>query len=121
MEAISILFQIVIALGIVNVWLLRFERKTSFRGGDASNLKEEFETYGLPPWFMTLVGNLKISFASALIAGLRLPGLTRIAALGMIAMMVGAVSMHLKIGDPVKKTLPAIAMLGMSAFVASVG
>lgn len=119
MQLIALLFQIIIALGIANVWLLRFGQSTSWRGGSAQNMKEEFAEYGLPPWFMKLVGALKLTFAALLIVGIWTPGVTYYAALGMVALMLGAVAMHFKIGDPPKKAVPAFAMLAMSAFVAS--
>jgi uncharacterized membrane protein YphA (DoxX/SURF4 family) len=121
MNALSTLFQIVIALGILNVWLLRFGRSTEWRGGDAQNMKEEFANYGLPPWFMIAIGIAKVGLASVLIAGLWLPEVSRFAALGMVALMLGAVSMHIKVGDPLRKSLPAFSMLAMSSFVAFVG
>ncbi len=52
--------QIVLALGLLNVWLLRTGKATAYRGGAAKNLKEEFATYGLPPFMYYLVGGLKI-------------------------------------------------------------
>ncbi len=121
MNTLSTVFQIFIALGIFNVWLLRFGRSTEWRGGDAQNMKEEFATYGLPPWFMVAIGIAKVGLASLLVAGLWLPEITRFAALGMVALMLGAVSMHIKVGDPLRKSLPALSMLAMSAFVAAVG
>ena len=121
MESAALVFQIIIALGIANVWLLRFGRATAWRGGAATNMKEEFEVYGLSENFMRVVGFLKILFAVGLIAGIWLPGITRFAALGMLALMVGAVSMHIKVRDPITKSIPAISMLAMSAFVAAAG
>ena len=40
--------QLIIAVGLINVWLLRFKKATDYRGGDATNMKEEFIAYGLP-------------------------------------------------------------------------
>ena len=121
MNTLSVLFQVLIALGIFNVWLLRFGRSTEWRGGDAQNMKEEFAAYGLPGWFMIAIGIAKVALASLLIAGLWLPDVTRLAALGMVALMLGAVSMHFKVGDPLRKSVPALSMLAMSGFVAAVG
>ena len=58
MEYLIIVLQLVVALGILNVWLLRSRRSTPFRGGDAKNMHEEFAAYGLPYWFMCVVGVL---------------------------------------------------------------
>ena len=49
------LINLVIAMGIINVWIIRFDIQTNWRGGGAKSLKEEFLTYGLPLWFMYLV------------------------------------------------------------------
>lgn len=121
METVSIAFQIIIALGIANVWLLRPNRETAWRGGSAKNMKQEFEIYGLPEWFMRIVGVAKILLATALILGIWVPGVVRYAAIGMIALMLGAVSMHIKVGDPIKKSAPALSILAMAGFVAYVG
>ena len=117
MEYVSPLLQIIIALGIFNVWLLRYGKSTGWRGGDATNMKEEFAVYGLPPWFMGVIGGLKILLAIALIVGIWVPALTNPAALGMAALMLGAIAMHFKVGDPPKRSLPAFTMLVLSLLV----
>jgi uncharacterized membrane protein YphA (DoxX/SURF4 family) len=120
MDTAVTIIQIVIALGILNVWVLRYGKSTSWRGGDAKDMKEEFEVYGLPGWFMGLVGFLKLLFAALLIAGVWAPALTQPAAIGMAVLMLGAVSMHVRVKDPVKKSLPAFTMLVLSLIVAFV-
>jgi hypothetical protein len=119
MQTAVIIVQIIIALGIFNVWLLRFRQATGWRGGTAANMKEEFQVYGLPEWSVQAIGFLKLLFAACLIAGIWFPALTRPAAIGIAILMVGAVAMHLKIKDPLKKCLPALTMLILSAFVAA--
>ena len=64
METLIVICQVVIALGIVNVWILRFGKATSWRGGAARNMKEEFAVYGLPGWLMQLIGALKLLLAA---------------------------------------------------------
>ncbi len=110
--------QVVIALGIFNVWFLRFGKPTAWRGGNATTMREEFAAYGLPPWFVFVIGFLKVALAVCLIAGLWVPWLARAAAVGMAVLMGGAIAMHVKAGDPPKKSLPAFAMLVLSVFVA---
>jgi hypothetical protein len=44
-----------------------------------------------------------------------MPELGLPASLTIVALMLGAVSMHAKVKDPIKKSLPAAAMLLMSA------
>ena len=118
MDLVTTILQIIIALGIFNVWLLRFGKATEWRGGDARNMKEEFAVYGLPPWVMGIVGSLKVFLAACLIAGIWFPPVTRPAAAGMAVLMLGAVAMHFRVRDPVKRSLPALAMLVMSLLVA---
>jgi len=111
------LLQILAALTILNVWTLRLGRATPYRGGDARTMKEEFAVYGLPPWAFPLVGVLKLGSAAGLLLGLWLPGLTEPSALLLGGLMAGAVAMHVKVGDPVRKALPAAGMLGICAWI----
>jgi len=87
-------------------------------GGNAQNMKEEFEVYGLPEWFMRVVGVMKIAFATLLIVGVWIPSVTLSAAAEIVALMTGAVVMHIKVKDPIRKALPALSLLGLSIFVA---
>lgn len=121
MEWVIVALQLVIALGILNVWLLRFGKATDWRGGGARNMREEFAVYGLPPWFMYTVGFFKILFAGLLIAGVYWRWLTPWAAAGMGVLMLGAVAMHLKVKDPPKKALPSFTLLVLCGVVAVAG
>jgi DoxX-like family len=119
MEWLSLtnLLQIIVGLGLLNVWLVRRRSSTSYRGGNAKTLQEEFATYGLPGFAFYLVGALKIGAALVLIAGLWM-ALPVQAAAGLVAvLMLGAVAMHVKVGDPLVKALPAVLMLAMSAAI----
>ena len=118
MELAVNVVQIVIALGIFNVWILRFNKPTAWRGGGAGSMEEEFAVYGLPAWSEGRFGFLKLALAAALIAGVWLPGLTPPAAVGLALLMLGAVVMHVKVRDPVRKSLPAFSLLVLSSIVA---
>lgn len=109
--------QIVIALALINVWVLRFNKATAYRGGMARNMREEFAVYGLPGWFMVLIGAAKLAVAAGLLAGLWYPVLIFPCALMTTGLMLGAVGMHFKVGDPIKKSLPATLMLIMAALL----
>ncbi len=117
METLVIGSSVVIALGLLNVWVLRSGRPTAWRGQNAQTLREEFATYGLPAWSVTVVGVAKVTLAILLLAGIWWPAVSRLAAIGIAALMLGAVSMHLKVRDPIKKSLPALALLGLSCLV----
>ena len=118
MDTFQTVLQIIVGLGLLNVWLLRCGKKTPYRGRGAENLRAEFEAYGLPVWFMWLTGVLKIGVAAALLAGIWIPALVRPAALVLVLLMLGAVGMHLKVKDPFKAAVPALAMLIMAVAIA---
>ena len=69
MVYVQYLLQIIAALGIFNVWLLRFGQDTNYRGGKASNMSEEFVIYGLPIVTVYIIGFLKIVSAIGLLPG----------------------------------------------------
>jgi hypothetical protein len=117
-ENLPIVLQIIVALGILNVWLLRSAKATPFRGGEARTLREEFAAYGLPFWFMCVIGTLKVGLALALLAAIWDHRIAQPAAIGLGALMLGAFVMHLKVKDPMKKALPSIAVLAMCAAIA---
>jgi hypothetical protein len=110
--------QIVVGAGLLNVWLVRSRAATAYRGGQSVSLREEFAVYGLPAAAFYVVGGLKIASALVLIAGVWVAAPVRIAAAVVAALMVGALLMHLKVKDPVRKSLPALAMLAMSLTIA---
>ena len=108
-------FQITVALGLLNVWILRSTSATAYRGGEAQSLKEEFSAYGLPDAAFFIVGALKVGSAVALLVGFWIPELVVPAASIIAVLMMGALSMHIKVGDPLKKSIPAFLILVMSA------
>lgn len=117
MDTVILISQLLIALGIFNVWLIRFNKWTPFRPGTARNMKSEFSAYGLPSATVYVIGGLKLICAAALVAGLWLPELIRPAAIGVAALMAGAIAMHLKVKDPLFKSIPASVMLLLSLLV----
>ena len=72
---------------------------------------EEFAAYGLPAWFAYVIGALKVGSALALIAGIWRPAVVLPAAALISILMLGALAMHARIRDPLKKFLPALGML----------
>lgn len=109
--------QIILAAGLINVWLVRFRKPTKYRGKGASNMEQEFLAYGLPTWFMYVIGAAKITIAALLIAGLWIPDVVMPAAAVLALLMIGAVSMHIKVRDAAIRMVPALLMLAMSAVV----
>ena len=120
MEGLSTtnLLQIVVGLTLLSVWLLRTRWATPYRGGGAQTLKEEFAVYGLPDFAFYLVGALKIGAGLVLLAGVWMADLPVREAAGLVSvLMIGAIAMHFKVGDPLKKSLPAALMLVLSALI----
>ena len=118
MSTLFIALQLAIALGIANVWLVRPAMATPYRGGSATTMKEEFAAYGLSESFMEGIRALKLLLAGALVIGIWVPELVQPAAAGMAALMLGAIAMHIKVKDPLQKSVPALCMLAMSIAVA---
>ncbi|MBM3986969.1 MAG: DoxX family protein [Planctomycetes bacterium] len=112
------LLQLVLALGLINVWLLRRGKPTAYRGGSSTTLQQEFADYGLPDAVFFVVGALKLGAAAALLAGLWIPELALPAASVLAVLMLGAIAMHIKIQDPFAKSVPALSMLAMTATLA---
>jgi len=102
------------ALWILNVWFRRFDKDTGYRGGGAKNMKEEFDEYGLSEQQMYAVGTVKVSLAILMLVGNFVPKLSRPASLLLGTFMAGAIGMHLKVNDPIKRSLPAISVLSLS-------
>lgn len=115
MNIIGKFAQTAAALWILTVWLLRFNKDTGYRGGDATNMREEFAEYGMSDKAMYAVGATKITLASLMLIGHRVPKLVRPASAGLATLMVGAIGMHVKVKDPIRRSLPALSVLSLSA------
>jgi len=115
--SVTAVLQLVVGLGLLNVWLVRSKSATEYRGGSATSLREEFAVYGLPSFAFPVVGILKVSAAVVLIAGVWLELPVRLAAAVIAALMVGAILMHVKVSDPIKRAVPATIMLALSAAI----
>ena len=115
--------KLITSLGIFNVWLLRYNKNTEYRGGNAKSLKEEFETYGLNSWFMYIIGAIKIGVSILFIISCfnifsKMLDITIFyASVVMSLIMIGAILMHIKVNDPFKKSVPAITMLTLYSII----
>ena len=96
---------------VLNVWLFRFNKATIYRGGDATNMIEEFAAYGLSESMVYIVGGLKVLAALGLLLGFVYRKSIAPSALLMSVLMVGAIAMHFTVGDAPIKYLPAGLML----------
>ncbi len=121
-EPLIPLLQLTIAIVILAVWIVRPNLETNYRAGNAKNIFEEFEVYGLPNWSVYLVGGIKLSLAFLLIAGFWYSSIVKYAAFGMGILMTGAIVCHLKIReDPLNRATPASLMLLMCILVSYLG
>lgn len=118
MDYLLIALKLIVALGILNVWLLRSGKATAYRGQNAKTLSAEFAVYGLPYSVFYLIGFLKISFALGLLVSLWVPSVAQPAAIGMATLMLGAFVMHLKVRDPLSKAVPSLAVLALCLVIA---
>lgn len=107
---ISKALSAIVGLTVINVWIFRSGKSTSYRGGNASNLMEEFEVYGLGDFFLT-IGIIKVSLAVLLLLSIYFNKLRLISSLGIGIMMLVAVYMHFSVGDELIKSMPASVML----------
>jgi len=121
MKIVAQVAQTGAALWILNVWFNRFDKDTGYRGGDATNMREEFAAYGLSEKAMYAVGATKVSLAVLMLIGLVKPKLTRPASTGLAGLMVGAIAMHVKVKDPIKRSAPAITVFSLSTLAAIFG
>ena len=118
MNYVIIALQVIVGISILNVWLVQNKKPTRWRGGDAKTILEEFQVYGLPKWMCYLVGTLKVVLAIALIADIWYSILKQPAAIGLAALLLGSVAMHVKINDPLIKSFPALLFLTMCLVIA---
>ncbi len=118
MHSLATMSQLVIAAGIFNVWVLRPTMATAYRPNGAANLAEEFRAYGFPDWVRKLTGAAKLSLAALLIVGIWYPSVAAFAGTALGALMLVAIAAHVKVGDSAVKSVPALALLTLCAFVA---
>jgi len=110
LKKLSNILSLIVGFTVVNVWLFRSNKSTSYRGGDASSLLEEFEVYGLGDYFY-IIGFIKVSLAIILILCIYFDKLKLISSLGIAIMMIVAIYMHFSVGDELIKSMPASVML----------
>lgn len=107
MNTLSTCAQIIIAISIAYVWIIRYD-----------NIVKEFKQYGIPDLLRNFVGATKIALATLLIVGIWYPGLVFIPALLMAGLMVCAQIAHIRVKNPVVKFVPSLLLLILSLFVA---
>lgn len=117
MHLLAIACQLLIAAGLVNVWLLRHDRPSPWRPDGAANMKQEFERYGFPDWVRVAVRAAKLTLSALLVVGIWYPPVAAAAAAALALLMLVAILAHLRIGDPPRKSLPALGILLLCGLV----
>ena len=115
---LTIALKIIVGISILNVWLLRKNKATKWRGGAAKNIFEEFQVYGFSKQFCYFIGFLKVSLAIVLLASIQFKTLTLLGALGLSLLLVGSIIMHIRIKDAWYKSFPAFLFLIMNLMIA---
>ncbi|WP_298952965.1 DoxX family protein [uncultured Nonlabens sp.] len=113
-EITEIFIKLIVGLSILKVWLINRDKATPWRGGNASSMQEEFAAYGLSKNAMIIVGTLKCLFAVLLLTSIYFKSVEFTGAIGIAFLMLGAITMHVKISDPIKKSIPAAIFLLLS-------
>jgi hypothetical protein len=109
MNTLSNCAQIIIALSICYVWIVRFD-----------NIVKEFKQYGISNLVRNLVGATKIALSTLLVTGIWYESLVFIPAIFMAFLMVCAQIAHFKAKNPWVKFVPSLLLLILSLFVAGV-
>tara|TARA_Y100000991_G_scaffold80121_1_gene60393 strand:- start:474 stop:857 length:384 start_codon:yes stop_codon:yes gene_type:complete len=111
MKTIYKVLIIVVATAVLSAWTWRLNIPSIYRGGDAINMIEEFQAYGLNQTTMVVVGIFKVTCAIILLIGLKVRRFVTPAAFIMGIFMIAAVYFHISISDPLVPTLPSFIML----------
>lgn len=101
--------QIVIALSVCFVWIVRFD-----------NIVKEFKQYGISDIVRNLVGATKIALSTLLITGIWYESLVLVPALLMAFLMVCAQIAHIRAKNPWFKFVPSFILLILSLMVAGI-
>ena len=117
MKVLKYLLSAAVSLVVINVWFFRFNKSTIYRGGQASNMVEEFAVYGLNETMVYLVGGLKVLAALGLLIGFFKEKMTAPSAFIMATLMLGAIFMHFRVSDEAIKYLPAGLMFVFSMVI----
>lgn len=107
LEIITILVQVIIAISVAFVWILRMH-----------NVEREFRQFGLSLKVRSFVGFSKTALATLLIVGVWYSEFTFYAAVGMAFFMLAAQYFHWNAKNPIAQKIPSFVLLVLSIFVA---
>lgn len=78
---------------------------------------DEYKRYGVPSWFRILIGLLEIGGAVLMIWGIWNESLAAAGGLLLAVIMIGAVTTHLRIKDPMTRFIAPFVLLILSIIV----
>mgnify|MGYP001411968697 CR=1 FL=1 len=103
-SALLTIFKTILSISIFFVWVVRYK-----------NITEEFKGYNYPYWFRDFTGILMLSFSVMIMKNET--ELIILGCLGIIIQMLGALWTHYMVQNPLRKTIPAFAVLGLCLFI----
>ena len=103
-SALLTLFKVILSISLFYVWVVRYK-----------NITEEFKGYNYPYWFRDFTGILMLSFSAMIMKNKT--ELIILGCLGIIIQMLGALWTHYMVQNPLRKTIPAFAVLGLCLFI----
>ena len=106
MFELSLLFQIIVSVSVFIVWTFRYD-----------NVEMEFKEFGYSNLLRNIVGALKISSSTLLIAGIWYTDLIIFGSISMSFFMLCAQISHFKVKNAVIKFLPSLIFLLMSLYI----
>jgi putative oxidoreductase len=110
MSTLIIIVQVVLGLLFVLIGSMTVAGRKMF--------VENFRRFGYPQWFRGVTGSLEILGGLGLLIGIWLPWLAALASAGLALVMLGAVSTHLRIREPLQKIALPIVMGALAVVVA---
>ena len=103
-SALLTMCKVILSISLFYVWVVRYK-----------NITKEFKGYNYPLWFRDFTGILMLSFSAMIIKNET--ELIILGCLGIIIQMLGALWTHYMVQNPLRKTIPAFAVLGLCLFI----
>tara|TARA_B100001564_G_C20537315_1_gene622654 strand:- start:549 stop:908 length:360 start_codon:yes stop_codon:yes gene_type:complete len=103
-SALLSICKIILSISLFFVWVVRYE-----------NITAEFKGYNYPYWFRDFIGILMLSFSTMIMKNKN--ELIILGCLGIIILMLGALWTHYIVQNPLRKTIPAFAVLGLCLII----
>jgi uncharacterized membrane protein YphA (DoxX/SURF4 family) len=109
MGILTVILQIVLGLAFIGAG------GSKLAGAD--QMKQDFDRFKYPRWFMYFTGALEIVAALGVLAGIFVPILAVLSGLLIAAVMIGAISTHVRMKDPGSRIAPPLVLLALAIVV----